>query len=100
MSMPDKIKDFGWYGAGWAVYKGGTADLDFYPPPDDIEAQQEWIDGFVAAWSDCLDDEAIDSILHGDGSGGEPVEKAWARALEGRAELLGCLLPGCLNRVN
>jgi len=100
MVLPDKIKDFGWYGAGWAAYKGDVMDPDFYPPLSDIEAQQEWLDGFEAAWSDCLDEEAVESILHGDGTGGEPMEEALARSLEGRVALLKCLLPGVQGRAN
>jgi hypothetical protein len=98
--MPDKIKDFGWYGAGWAVFKGGTADPDYYPPLADIEAQQEWLDGFSAAWADCLDDQAVESILHGDGTGGVPMEQALSQALAGRAALLQCLLPGDQGRAH
>ena len=91
MSLPEKIKAFGWFGAGWAVFKGGVTDPDFFPPLDDIEAQREWLGGFGAAWVECPDDEAVDSILDGDGMGGEPVDVALARALEGRAELLAQL---------
>ena len=32
MAMPDKIKEFGWFGAGWVALKGGTKDDDDYPP--------------------------------------------------------------------
>jgi hypothetical protein len=70
MSMSDKIKDFGWFGAAWAVFKGGTKDSDFYPSLNDMEAQRQWLGGFGAAWSECPDEEAIESILHGDGRGG------------------------------
>lgn len=35
MNMPKKIRDFGWFGAGWAVFKGGTKDPDYYPPLND-----------------------------------------------------------------
>jgi hypothetical protein len=88
MSMPEKIRDFGWFGAGYAVAKGGTDDPDFYPPLNDMEAQREWLGGFGAGWAECPDIEATDSILFGDGTGGESVDEALARALEGRAELL------------
>ncbi len=54
----------------------------------DIKAQQERLDGFGVAWAECPDDEAIESILHGDGRGGTSVYLALARALEGRGELL------------
>ncbi len=40
---------------------------------------------FGAAWAECPDDEAIESILHGDGRGGESMDDALAQALEGRA---------------
>jgi len=90
--MPDKIKAFGWYGAGWAVFKGGTDDDDFYPPRADLAAQQEWLDGFGAAWVEYPDEAAIASILFGDGRGGESVGEALARVLAGRAQLLRLLL--------
>lgn len=88
MGMPKKIEDFAWYGAGWAVFKGGVTDPDFYPPLNDMEAQREWLGGFGAAWVDYPDDAAIDSILAGDGMGGESVDQALARAMEGHPELL------------
>lgn len=88
MTMPEKIREFGWFGAGWAVFKGGTDDDDFYPPLNDMEAQREWLGGFGAAWVECPDDDAIKSILHGDGMGGQSVDEALAQALEGRPELL------------
>lgn len=87
--LPAAIRDFGWYGAGYAVCLGGTADPDFYPPLNDLEAQGEWLAGFEAAWCDCPDAEAIRSVLFGDGMGGESLETALGRALEGRLELLG-----------
>lgn len=88
MSLPEKIQDFGWFGAGYAVFKGGTQDPDFYPPLNDMEAQRQWLGGFGAAWVECPDAEAIDSILHGDGSGGESLEQALAEAMKGRETLL------------
>jgi hypothetical protein len=57
-------------------------------PLNDMEAQGEWLGGFDAAWVECPDDEAIASILEGDGMGGESVDQALARALKGRPELL------------
>jgi hypothetical protein len=92
MSMPEKIRDFGWFGAGYAVAKGGTDDDDFYPPLNDMEAQREWLGGFGAGWAECPDIEATESILYGDGMGGESVHEALARALEGREALLRQLL--------
>lgn len=29
MSLHEKIKDFGWFSAGYTVLKGGTQDPDF-----------------------------------------------------------------------
>lgn len=82
--LPDAIRGFGWYGAGYAVCIGGTDDPNFYPPLHDLEAQREWLAGFEAAWCDCPDAEAIDSILFGDGMGGESLEAALTRVLEDR----------------
>jgi hypothetical protein len=36
MILPDKLKDCGWFGAGWAVFNGGTEDPDFYPPLNEV----------------------------------------------------------------
>lgn len=69
--------EFGWFGAGYAVAKGGTAPDDYYPPLNDMEAQHEWLGGFGAGWVECPDEEAIASILFGDGSGGESIDEAW-----------------------
>jgi hypothetical protein len=88
MAMPEKIREFGWFGAGWAVFKGGTDDDDYYPPLNDMEAQREWLGGFGAAWVECPDVEAMDSILNGDGTGGESLDQVLADALEGRPDLL------------
>jgi hypothetical protein len=80
--------EIGWFGAGYAVAKGGTAPDDYYPPLNDMEAQREWLGGFGAGWVECPDEEAIESILFGDGSAGESIDGALARVLEGRADLL------------
>ena len=88
MTMPAKIKEFGWFGAGWAVFKGGTKDTDYYPPLNDMEAQRAWLGGFGAAYAEYPDDEAIRSTLHGDGTGGESLNSLLTKALEGRACLL------------
>jgi len=48
MSLPSSIAEFGWFGAGWAVFKGGTDDPDFYPPIDNSEALRHWLAGFGA----------------------------------------------------
>ena len=80
--------EIGWFGAGYAVAKGGSAPDDYYPPLNDLEAQREWLGGFGAGWVECPDDAAIESILFGDGSSGESIDEALARALEGRADLL------------
>jgi len=91
MSLPSRIAEFGWFGAGWAVFKGGTDDPDFYPPIDDCEALRDWLAGFGAAWVECPDGESVESILNGDGMAGESVEEALVRALETRQDLLCAL---------
>lgn len=73
-----KIKDLGWFGAGEAVFKGSIRDPGFFPPLNDMEAQREWLGGFGAAWAEAPDDTG----------GGESVDEALARSLEGKAELL------------
>jgi hypothetical protein len=91
MAMPEKIKDFGWFGAGWALFKGGTDDPDYYPPLNDMEAQRQWLGGFGAAWVECPD---------GDGMGGESVDQALASMLEDRPELLRQLRSHATGRTN
>jgi hypothetical protein len=89
MGMPDKIKSFGWFGAGWAVFKGGTKDPDFYPPLNDMEAQREWLGGFGAAFAETPDEEAIEALLvYGDPCGGKPVTEYLYEALADRPDLL------------
>jgi hypothetical protein len=39
---------FGWFGAGWASYKGRICS-DFLPPLNNLEAQHEWLNGFCMA---------------------------------------------------
>ena len=52
MSLPETIASFGWYGASWSILGGEPQNPDFYPLPDDLEAQHEWLDGFHGAWVD------------------------------------------------
>jgi hypothetical protein len=88
MVFPENPEETDWFGKGWAVYKGDIHDDAFFPPLNDMEAQRWWLEGFGAAWTEYPDDEAMDSILYGDGMGGESVDEALSRALEGRGELL------------
>lgn len=92
MNCPATITSFGWYGAGWSVFRCETDDQDYYPPLDDLKAQREWLDGFHAAWVEYPDEEGILSILYGDGTGGETIESALSRVLENRQTLLLQLL--------
>lgn len=82
------------------MFKGSTKDSDFYPSLNDMAAQREWLGGFGAAWAECPDEEAIESILHGDGRGGGSVDDALAQALEGREELLRQLRAHHADRAN
>lgn len=86
--FPQESEDNEWFSRGWAVYKGNLRDDDHFPPLNDMEAQRWWLGGFGAAWCESPDDAAIQSILEGDGMGGESVIEALVRALEGRGELL------------
>lgn len=88
MTINLQISKFGWFGAGWSVFLSETDDPAYYPPLNDIAAQREWLGGFGAAWVEYPDDEAVRSILYGDGTGGERVEAALARALRDKPALL------------
>ncbi len=68
-----KEAEYGWYGAGWASFKGDKV-AEIHMPPDESDALKEWLDGFLAAHADYPDDEAMESIMNGDGTGGEPAE--------------------------
>ncbi|SDX54729.1 hypothetical protein [Thiocapsa roseopersicina] len=82
--------EIGWFGAGYAVAKGGTAPDDYYPPLNDLDAQREWLGGFGAGWVECTDGDldVMLATLFGDGSAGETIDDALEQALEGRAALL------------
>ena len=51
MTLAAKIAEFGWFGAGYAVFGTATDDRDVYPPLDDDDAprQRQWLAGFGAA---------------------------------------------------
>lgn len=88
MSFPENPEETDWFAKGWAGYKGDICDDDHFLPLNDMEAQRWWLGGFGAAWTECPDDEAVNSILYGDGIGGESVDEALARVLQGRGDLL------------
>lgn len=88
MSFPQNPDEADWFGKGWAVYKRELRDDAWFPPLNDMEAQRWWLGGFGAAWAECPPEEAVASTLYADGMGGESVDQALARALEGRGELL------------
>jgi hypothetical protein len=64
-----------WLDVGWAVYKEGVRDPEFFPPLGDRDTQRAWLGGFSSAWASDLDTE-------------ESVDEVLALALDGRAELL------------
>ena len=41
MPMPDKIANFGWFGAGYPVFKSSSQDPDFYPVLKEMKAQKQ-----------------------------------------------------------
>jgi hypothetical protein len=49
VTHPAKRAEFGWFGAGYAVFGTATDDRDFYPPLDDDDAPRQWLAGFGAA---------------------------------------------------
>jgi len=87
--LPDKIRDIGWFDAGWAVFKG-TTDPDFHPLLNDMQAQREWLDGFGAARAEYPDSATIAELVAGERGDdrGETLDEALICALEGRADLL------------
>jgi hypothetical protein len=74
-----------WFDMGWAVYREGVRDPEYFPPLGDRDAQRQWLGGFGAAWATDLDDAGS-------------VVNALARVLEGRGELLR-QLPGAMQAV-
>ena len=73
-----KKPEYGWYGAGWASLKGGTV-ADIHMPPNESGSLKKWIDGFLAAHAEYPDEDAMESIMNGDGTGGESAEDALLR---------------------
>jgi hypothetical protein len=88
VAFPQSPAEIDWFGKGWAVYKEDLRDHADFPPLNDMEAQRWWLGGFGAAWAETPHDQATMSILYADGMGGESLDQALIRALEGRAELL------------
>jgi hypothetical protein len=41
LSRPGKITGFGWFGAGYAVFKSSIQAPDFCPSLNEMEAQQQ-----------------------------------------------------------
>jgi hypothetical protein len=52
--MNAEIEEFGWFGAGWSVFKGPRI-AGYSPPLNDSEAQREWLGGFGAAYAEYPD---------------------------------------------
>ena len=75
MTSSGKWNDVDWIDAGWAVYKEGARDPEYFPPLGDRDAQRAWLGGVGAAWASDLDNT-------------ESVVDALTRMLEGRGELL------------
>jgi len=88
----DEISEFGWLGAGFSAFFQAPIDPDYLPPLDDPLAQSEWLDGFAMAHAERPDEEAMESILYGNGMGGESMEDALRRQLLDYPELTSTLL--------
>lgn len=68
---------YGWFGAGWASEK--TGEVTENHNPNNEEALSEWLNGFLSAYADYPDVEAIQGIIEGDFSRGEQAEDALLR---------------------
>jgi hypothetical protein len=68
--------DYGWYGAGWASFKGAEVADIHMPPLDSVDALTAWLEGFFAAFAEYPDAEAMAGILEGDYTKGESPEDA------------------------
>ena len=77
-----KEPEFGWYGAGFACFKGDELTDLLMPPLDDDTALFEWLCGFAHAHADYPDDEAMEGILKGDFTRGESFDDALFRILK------------------
>jgi len=58
--------EYGWYGAGFAVFKGGKLSPEHTPPLDNQEALNEWLQGFGHAHADYPSMESMELMLEGD----------------------------------
>lgn len=91
MAKPTNLPNAAWFDVGYAAFRDGPSGPQCFPPLDDPEAQRHWLGGFGAAWVECPDEATLNAIRDGDWLGGESVEEALVRVLEGREELLGQL---------
>lgn len=73
----------GWYGAGYAVFKGDRLIPGWTPPVGDSAAWERWISGFALAHADTPDEEVLDAFQRGDFGfeGGEGLDSALFRLL-------------------
>lgn len=84
-----------WFDAGYAAFSDRPADPSRFPPLDDAEAQRQWRGGFGAAWVKCPAEEGqADDWL-----GGESVEEALVRVLDGQEDLLRQLWAQGLGKI-
>ena len=74
--------EFGWYGAGFSIFKGENLIPEWMPPYSDEPAWFEFLDGAAHAHADYPDDEAMEGILEGDFTRGESFDDLLFRILK------------------
>lgn len=47
--MKEADNGIGYFGKGWASFKGGKVPEGWLPPENDTTAVNEWVDGFLSA---------------------------------------------------
>jgi len=81
-SCGKEYPEFGWYGAGFSVFKGEELIPEWIPPYDDEKAWFEFLDGGAHAHADYPDEEAMAGILEGNFTQGESFDNMVFRVLK------------------
>ena len=74
--------DFGWYGAGFSIFKGENLIPAWIPPYTDEPAWFEFLNGAACVHADYPDNEAAAGMLEGDFTRGESFDNFLFRILK------------------